>query len=64
LLLLSSDGLHGVVDATDIERILRDGEPDGSLESKCDSLIEAARGAGGPDNITAVLLRNSARHPH
>ena len=64
LLLLSSDGLHGVVDATDIERILRDGEPDGSLEAKCGSLIEAARSAGGPDNITAVLLRNSALRPH
>jgi len=29
----------------------------GSLESKCHRLIEAAKAAGGPDNITAVLLR-------
>jgi protein phosphatase len=64
LLLLSSDGLHGVVDAGDIERILRDGEPHSSLEGKCLSLIEAARTAGGPDNITAVLLRNSNRAAH
>jgi serine/threonine protein phosphatase PrpC len=58
LLLLSSDGLHGVVDVAEIERMLRQ---DGSLEDKCAHLIEAARKAGGPDNITAVLLRNSAR---
>ena len=64
LLLLSSDGLHGVVDGPDIERILRDGEPDGALDGKCARLIEAARVAGGPDNITAVLLRNSARSVH
>jgi serine/threonine protein phosphatase PrpC len=30
---------------------------DGSLESKCRKLIEAAKAAGGPDNITTVLLR-------
>jgi serine/threonine protein phosphatase PrpC len=58
LLLLSSDGLHGVVDAGEIERILRQ---DGSLEAKCAQLIDAARKAGGPDNITAVLLRNSSQ---
>lgn len=58
LLLLSSDGLHGVVDAGEIERILR---LDSSLEGKCAQLIDAARKAGGPDNITAVLLRNPAR---
>ena len=38
-----------------IEAILR--EPNQLLEQKCRGLIEAARTAGGPDNITAVLLR-------
>lgn len=54
LILLSSDGLHGVVDANVIARTL---EGNGSLESKCRRLIDAARDAGGPDNITAILLR-------
>jgi serine/threonine protein phosphatase PrpC len=52
--LLSSDGLHGVVGVDKLEEILR--APD-SLESKCRRCIEAAREAGAPDNVTAVLLR-------
>ena len=54
--LLSSDGLHGVVDESVIAAALAG---NGDLESKCRRLIEAARQAGGPDNITAVLLRAS-----
>jgi len=54
LILLSSDGLHGVVESGDISEVLTG---DGSLESKCRRLIETAKQAGGPDNITAVLLR-------
>jgi protein phosphatase len=54
VVLLCSDGLHGVVDPAEIETILRQ---EGSLEDRCRALIEAARGAGGPDNITAVLMR-------
>jgi protein phosphatase len=57
MLLMCSDGLHGVVAQDRIEAILRDGEPGQSLELKCHELIEAARAAGGPDNITAALLR-------
>lgn len=57
MLLMCSDGLHGVVDEQQIQAILKDGAPSQSLEQKCRELIEAARGAGGPDNITAVLLR-------
>ncbi len=53
-ILLSSDGLHGVVEADVIASMLAG---NGSLESKCRRLIEAARKAGGPDNITALLLR-------
>lgn len=51
--LLCSDGLHGVVDVQIIREILESGE---ALESKCHALIDAAKRAGGPDNITAVLL--------
>jgi serine/threonine protein phosphatase PrpC len=57
MLLMCSDGLHGVVEQKRIESILRDGEPGQPLELKCRELIEAARAAGGPDNITAALLR-------
>jgi len=52
--LLCSDGLHGVVDETLIGDTLR---REASLEDKCQSLIQAAKDAGGPDNVTAVLLR-------
>jgi PPM family protein phosphatase len=55
-ILLSSDGLHGVVDGAVIARALAG---NGDLESKCRRLIEAAKQAGGPDNITVVLLRVS-----
>jgi protein phosphatase len=52
--LLCSDGLHGVLDPTVIAEALA---RDISLESKCQFLIDSAREAGGPDNITAVLLQ-------
>jgi len=55
-ILLSSDGLHGVVDVSVIAGALAG---NGNLESKCRRLIEAAKQAGGPDNITVVLLRAS-----
>lgn len=63
LLLICSDGLHGVVDRARIEEILRDsnnGNGSDTLEHKVRRLIEEARNAGGPDNITAVLLRAPA----
>jgi PPM family protein phosphatase len=57
ILLMSSDGLHGVVEEERIAEILRGGPSGQPLEDKCRELIAAARYAGGPDNITAVLLR-------
>ncbi len=54
LFLLCSDGLHGVVSPEAIAGALGD---EASLEEKGRRLIEAARQAGGPDNITAVLVR-------
>ncbi|MBM3761103.1 MAG: serine/threonine-protein phosphatase [Acidobacteria bacterium] len=54
-LLLCSDGLHGVVGAEAIAKILAaDGQ---DLQSKAQTLVEAARNAGGPDNITVLILQ-------
>jgi protein phosphatase len=52
--LLCSDGLHGVVGDDGIAGIFGN---DDSLETKGRNLIDSARANGGPDNITAVLLR-------
>ena len=52
--LLCSDGLHGVIEETFIASVLATEQ---SLEDKCKHLIEGAKSAGGPDNITAVLMR-------
>ncbi len=54
IFLLCSDGLWGSVPDGKISTILRDA-PD--LASACQTLIEAANEAGGPDNITALLVR-------
>lgn len=54
LFLLCSDGLHGVISAEDISAGL---QKVGTLEDKCHYLVEAARVAGAPDNVTVVLLR-------
>jgi protein phosphatase len=53
-LLLCSDGLHGVISDEEIERVFR---TETALEDKGKTLIEAAKKAGAPDNVTAVLLR-------
>jgi protein phosphatase len=60
LVLICSDGLHGVVESPELEQILRGGRDGVSLEESCRRLIEAAKEAGGPDNITAVLVRKNA----
>jgi len=54
LILLSSDGLHGVLEPSVIAEKL---SGNGSLEAKCERLVDAAKKAGGPDNITVVLLK-------
>jgi protein phosphatase len=52
-LLLCSDGLSGVVLEDTIARLVAAG----TLEAACDALIAAANDAGGPDNITTVLIQ-------
>jgi len=54
LYLLCSDGLWGCVDDARITAIMT-GCAD--LEQACQSLLDAANAAGGPDNVTAVLVR-------
>jgi protein phosphatase len=54
LIMLCSDGLHGVVGKEEIEGILNDAE---GLEEKCRELISAAHAAGSPDNVTVLLIR-------
>ncbi len=54
VLVLCSDGLHGVVDDETLGETLIHKR---TLEDAAHYLIDAARAAGGPDNITVVLLR-------
>jgi protein phosphatase len=53
-LLLCSDGLTEAVSDNQIARLLS-AAPDG--QAACRSLIDAANDAGGPDNITVVLVQ-------
>lgn len=53
-LLICSDGLWGSVPDEEIFQIVKS-HP--NLTDACKSLIEAANSAGGPDNISAVLVR-------
>jgi protein phosphatase len=59
MLLMCSDGLHGVVEESRMEEILRQGRDGTPLMESCQHLIEAAKEAGGPDNVTTVLLRKN-----
>jgi PPM family protein phosphatase len=56
--LLCSDGLFSVVSDDLIAELL--GQQDVPLEQVCKRLIEAANAAGGPDNITALVLEVDA----
>jgi protein phosphatase len=57
LVMMSSDGLHGVVPASRLEEILRLDSAD--LETCCHLLVDAAKNAGGPDNVTVALIRRN-----
>jgi protein phosphatase len=57
--LLCSDGLFAVVGDAQIAEIL--GDRSLSLEEICTRLVEAANAAGGPDNITALVLEINRR---
>lgn len=54
--LICSDGLHGVIGNAAIRSILASND---NLEQIAQRLTQAARGNGGPDNISVVLLSYS-----
>jgi serine/threonine protein phosphatase PrpC len=53
-LLLCSDGLWGLVPNERIQMLIRQAP---SLQAACEALVAAANAAGGPDNITAVMVQ-------
>lgn len=54
MLLLCSDGLWGLVPDPRIQEIVRQSP---SPQAACETLVAAANAAGGPDNITAVMVQ-------
>jgi PPM family protein phosphatase len=55
MMLLCSDGLHGVVDAETLHRVLRDA-PD--VETAARRLVATAMERGSRDNVTALVVRH------
>jgi len=55
LILLCSDGLHGLVESDQMSGVLK--EKEGDLAGICEALVHLANEAGGKDNITAVVLK-------
>lgn len=53
-LFLCSDGLWGVVSESEILGIISESK---DIQSACQSLVAAANAAGGPDNISAVMVK-------
>lgn len=56
--LICSDGLFGVVPDERIHDILAGGDP---LQALCQRLVDEANRAGGPDNITTLLVEVDAQ---
>lgn len=52
-LFICSDGLWGVVSDAEISRIISEAK---NIQTACQTLVAAANAAGGPDNISAVLV--------
>jgi serine/threonine protein phosphatase PrpC len=57
IVLLCSDGLHGLVSPEELLKIVR-ANPD-NLQAMCQEMIRAANDQGGRDNITVIALRYS-----
>lgn len=55
-LLICSDGLWGVVSEDNMFKIISDAP---SPHRACQNLVDAANAAGGPDNISVILVRMS-----
>ena len=57
MVLLCSDGLTNMVEDENIQHILRGG---GSLKEKAEELVRAANNNGGKDNISLIIIEQSA----
>ncbi len=53
VLILCTDGLHGLVSDEELTSAVRDRD----LDQACDRLVGLAKQRGGPDNITVILAR-------
>jgi len=53
ILLMSSDGLHGMVSDKEITEVLRSSD---DVEAVCERLVELANENGGRDNISALVI--------
>lgn len=53
-LLICSDGLWGVVPEDELGKMIISAH---TPQQACQEMVDAANGAGGPDNITAILVR-------
>ncbi len=53
-LMLCSDGLWGVLTEAEMHKAMNDAD---TLERACQNLVNAANEAGGPDNISVVLVK-------
>jgi len=53
-LMICSDGLWGVLSEKDMHQAISDAN---TLERACQNLVNAANAAGGPDNISVVLVK-------
>src|SRR5207248_9989450 len=53
VLVLCSDGLHGVLGDREIEALVREAD----AAAACRALIDAANARGTPDNLTAAVVR-------
>lgn len=53
-LLICSDGLWGSVSDSNIVKIIHDSE---NPDQACQKLVDAANDAGGPDNISTILIK-------
>ncbi len=54
-LIICSDGLWGVVGKNNLQKILRKA---GSQMEICQKMVDMANQAGGPDNITVIVVQN------
>jgi protein phosphatase len=54
VVLLCSDGLHGIISEKTLGEAL---DSEKTLPEKCHYLVEAAKNEGGPDNVTVVLIK-------